>query len=61
MASSTDFKNLWERYQKEGVPNSISIVQYCQMNGIVYSQFERWYKKYRKIDIVLVEVLEVLC
>lgn len=24
MASSTDFKNLWERYQKEGVPKSIS-------------------------------------
>ncbi len=37
MASSTDLKILWERCQKEGVPHSISIVQYCQMNGIVYN------------------------
>lgn len=37
MASSTGFKNFWERYQKEGAFNSISIVQYCQMNRIVYS------------------------
>lgn len=57
MASSTDFKNLWERYQKEGFPKSISIVQYCQMNGIVYSQFERWYKNYRKVEIVPVELI----
>ena len=26
--------------------NDISIVDYCPRNGIVYSQFERWYKKY---------------
>lgn len=57
MASSTDFKNLWERYQKEGVPKSVSIVQYCQMNRIVYSQFECWYKNCRKVEIVPVELI----
>ncbi len=27
------------------------------MNGIVYSQFERGYKKYRKVEIVPVEII----
>lgn len=47
MASSTDFTDLFDKYQLEGVPQGISIVKYCQMNGVVYSHFERWYKKYR--------------
>lgn len=46
MATSTDFKKLYERYQTEAAPNGLSIVRYCQMNGVVYSQFEKWFKKY---------------
>lgn len=45
MASSEDFKKVYEFYQQEGVPNVMSIVDFCQRNGIVYSQFERWFKK----------------
>ena len=36
---------LWEKYQELVKVKDISIVDYCQRNGIVYSQFERWYKK----------------
>ena len=50
MASSTDFKKLFDRYQEEGVRNGLSIVKYCQMNGIVYSPFERGIKCYEVRD-----------
>ena len=33
MASSTDFKVLFEKYQEHGIKQGISIVKYCQMNG----------------------------
>ena len=36
MASSEDFKNLYELYQTEGVPNGVSIVDFCQRNGNAY-------------------------
>lgn len=50
MASSEDFQSIYELYQKEGIPKGISIVNFCQQNGIVYSQFERWYKSRKKVD-----------
>ena len=46
MASSEDYKKLYELYQVEGVPKDISIVDFCQRNGFVYKQFERWFKKH---------------
>lgn len=39
MASSEDYKKLYELYQVEGVPKGISIVDFCQINGIVYKHF----------------------
>lgn len=57
MASSTDFKKLFERYQEEGAPNGVSIVKYCQLNGIVYSHFERWYKSYKSAKAMPVEIV----
>ena len=45
MASSEDYKKLYELYQVEGVPKGISIVDFCQRNGIVYKHFERWFKR----------------
>ena len=45
MATSKDFEKLWKQYQDEVQSSGKSIVTYCQENGIVYSQFERWYKK----------------
>lgn len=48
MASSEDFQSIYELYKNQGVPNGISIVKFCQQNGIVYSQFERWFKSRKK-------------
>lgn len=38
MVTGTDFKTLWDRYQRKGGP-SLSIVRFCQMNGVVYGYF----------------------
>lgn len=48
MASSEDFQRVYELYKKQGVPNGISIVNFCQQQGIVYSQFERRFKSKKK-------------
>ena len=46
MASSKDFEKIWESYQDAVKTRSVSIVDYCQRNGIVYAQFHSWYKKH---------------
>ena len=46
MASSKDFEKKWDSYQEVVKTKDVSIVDYCQRNGIVYSQFQRWYKKH---------------
>ena len=56
MASSKDHEKIWENYQEVVKTKDVSIVDYCQRrstlslgsskNGIVYSQFQRWYKKH---------------
>ena len=46
MASSKDFEKIWGSYQEVVRTKDVSIVDYCQRNGIVYSQFQRWYKKH---------------
>ena len=48
MASSEDYQSIYELYKKQGIPKGISIVNFCQQNGIVYSQFERWFKSRKK-------------
>lgn len=47
MPSSEEFQRVFDLYQKTGVPKGISIVSFCQQHGIVYSQFDRWYKSHR--------------
>ena len=64
MATSKDFEKLWNRYQDEVQSSGKSIVSYCQENGIVYTQFERWYKKRcllqdRQAELVPVEVTDL--
>ena len=46
MASSKDFENIWANYQNILKTKNVSIVDYCQRNGIVYAQFEKWYRKH---------------
>ncbi len=58
MATGTDFKNLWERFQKEGVPSKISISRFCQMSGVVYSHFEKWYRRTYTDGVVPVELVD---
>ena len=55
MASSKDFEKIWESYQETIKTRSVSIVDYCQRNGIIYTQFQRWYKKHVS-DVRLVPV-----
>lgn len=33
MASSEDFQSIYEIYKKQGIPNGIFIVKFCQRNG----------------------------
>lgn len=48
MASSEDFQSVYELYKEQGIPNGISIVNFCHQKGIVYSQFESWFKSRKK-------------
>lgn len=57
MACSTDLKNRHDLYQPEGVPKGLSIVHFCQINGIVYKHYERWYKNYHTGKIIPVEIV----
>ena len=35
-----------------------SIVSFCQKNGIVYSQFERWYKNRHNVKVHPVDIVD---
>ena len=39
------------------VSHLMSIVLFRQMNGVVYILFERWYKQYRNIEFISVEIM----
>lgn len=58
MASSEDFKRILELYNQESKTSGISIVSFCQKNGIVYSQFERWYKNRHKVKVHAVDIVD---
>lgn len=58
MASCEDFKRMLELYNQESKTSSASIVTFCQKNGIVYSQFERWYKNRHKVKVHAVDIVD---
>lgn len=58
MASSEDFKRILELYNQEVKSSGVSIVSFCQQNGIVYSQFEHWYKNRKKIKVHPVKIVD---
>ena len=58
MASSEDFKRILELYNQESKASGVSIVAFCQKNGIVYSQFERWYKNRHKVKVHAVDIVD---
>ena len=51
MPKMTDYVALWEKYQREGVPQKIPIERFCVMNGYTYKQFEQWYKTDRNFNL----------
>ena len=59
MATSKDFQRIHKRYQEEGLPHGLSIIRFCQQNGIVYKQYERWLKNRRKVAIHPVSLTNV--
>ena len=58
MASSEEFKRILELYNQESKTSGVSIVAFCQKNGIVYSQFERWYKNRHKVKVHASRLIE---
>ena len=38
MATSAVYKKLYEKYQTEAAPNGMSIVGFCQINGMINCQ-----------------------
>lgn len=51
-------KGYWNFTTKESKTSGISIVSFCQRNGIVYSQFERWYKNRHKVKVHAVDIVD---
>ena len=51
MATSKDFEIIHKRYQAEALPHGVCIIRFCEQNGIVYKQYERWLKNRRKVAI----------
>jgi len=58
MASSKDYQQIYDRYQTEGLPKQISIVKFCEQNGVPYRQYERWYKTCRGGKALPVEIVD---
>lgn len=56
MPKMTDYVTLWEKYQREGVPQKIPIERFCVMNGYTYKQFEQWYKTDRNVSFTPLEL-----
>nr|WP_320059176.1 hypothetical protein [uncultured Bacteroides sp.] len=59
MPKREDYDLLWSRYQKEGVPNKISIERFCVSNGFSYREFEKWYKQIRCNSFAPIQVRSV--
>ena len=58
MASSEDFKRTPELYNQESRASGVLIVAFCQKDGIVYSQFKRWYKNRHKVKVHSVDIVD---
>ncbi len=41
MITTQQLEAFWERYQREGVPNDLSMQAFCSMHNVPYNCFER--------------------
>ena len=59
MAINKDFQIFHKRYQAEGLPHGVSVVSFCEQNGVVYKQYERWLKNRSKVALHPVSLTNV--
>lgn len=45
--SNEDFENFYVRYKAEGLPQNISIQQFCIKNEVSWNLFNKWYRDTR--------------
>ena len=48
MFSSKDFEKCWFLYQSEGLPNKLSIDEFCLKQGVPLNEFNKWYRDTHK-------------
>ncbi len=48
MITTQQLEAFWERYQREGVPNDLSMQAFCSMHNVPYNCFERHVRKRSK-------------
>ena len=48
MISSTQLEAFYERYQREGVPNDLSMQAFCSLHNVPYNCFERYVRQRTK-------------
>lgn len=46
--SNEDFENFYVRYKAEGLPQKISIREYCIRNKVSWNLFNKWYRDTRQ-------------
>ena len=57
MISTQQLEAFWERYQREGVPNDLSMQAFCSMHNVPYNCFERHVRnrsKFKNIQPVVI-------
>ena len=57
MISTQQLEAFWERYQREGVHNDLSMQAFCSMHNVPYNCFERhvWNRsKFKNIQRVVI-------
>jgi len=59
MPKMTDYVALWGKYQREGVPQKISIERFCVMNGYTYKQLEQRYKTDQNVSFTLLDLRDL--
>lgn len=45
--SNEDFENFYVRYKAEGLPQNMSIQQFCMANKVSWNLFNKWYRDTR--------------
>lgn len=57
MITTQQLEAFWERYQREGVPNDLSMQAFCSMHNVPYNCFERHVRdrsKFKNIQPVVI-------